>query len=137
MAPTQKTLPTDIPPAEYLDGLADARRRDEGRALLALFAEVTRAPGVMWGPSIVGFGSTELATGGVWPVIGFSARKARLSLYGLLGHPRSEELVAALGGRTAQGVGCLYITRLDEVSEPALRELVTHSWAQGPGRAEA
>lgn len=127
---SQKTLPTDVPVGEFLAGL-DARRSAEGAELVELFSSVTGAPAVMWGPSIVGFGTYayRYASGheGIWPRAAFSPRKAKLSLYGLQSHPDAEPLLDRLGART-RGVDCVYVTRLSAIDLDVLRELVALSW---------
>lgn len=128
-APT--TGPTDVDPKDYLDTL-EPRRRDEGLILLGLMREATGAEPVMWGPSMVGYGTMHYrspsgASEGDWFRVGFSPRKAKLSLYGLQGHPRSEELLARLGRHTL-GVGCVYANRLEHLDLDVLRELVAHSF---------
>lgn len=126
----QKTLPTNVPVDEFLDGL-DARRAAEGRELVALFRDVTGVEPVMWGPSIIGFGeyTCHYASGhsGVWPRAGFSPRKAELSLYGLQTAPGSDELLDRLGPHR-RGVDCVYVRRLEAIDTAVLRELVARSW---------
>lgn len=112
-----------------------ARRRTEGAALLELFRDATGIDAVMWGPSIVGYGSVRVfgSTGndcGEWPVVGFSPRKSKLTFYGLVGHPRSEELLDRLGPHT-RSVACVYANRLDALDLDVLRELIAHGYAEG------
>ncbi len=127
---TQKTLPTDVPVHEFLSTL-DARRSAEGSELVALFEEVTGSPAVMWGPSIIGFGTYayHYASGheGIWPRAGFSPRKAKLSFYGLQTHPDAAVLLERLGPHTT-GVDCVYVTRLAQLDLEVLRQLVALSW---------
>ena len=128
---SQKTLPTDVPVDEFLATL-DARRSAEGAELVALFSSVTGAPAVMWGPSIVGFGTYAYhdASGheGIWPRAGFSPRKAKLSLYGLQTHPDAAALLERLGPHTT-GADCVYVTRLSAIDLDVLRELVRLGWS--------
>jgi len=134
---SQKTLPTGVAVEEFLAGL-DARRSEEGARLVQLFGEVTGAPAVMWGPSMIGFGqyAYTYASGhsGVWPRAAFSPRKARLSLYGLQSHPDAAPLLERLGPHGA-AVDCVYVTRLDAIDLDVLRELVRLSWAVTEDRA--
>jgi hypothetical protein len=127
---SQKTLPTGVPVAEFLATL-DARRSAEGAELVELFSSVTGAPAVMWGPSIVGFGTYayHYASGheGVWPRAAFSPRKAKLSLYGLQTHPDAPALLEQLGAHTA-AVDCVYVTRLSAIDLDVLRSLVALGW---------
>lgn len=117
---------------EFLDGAATPRRKEEGHRLLALMRGATGEEPVMWGPSIVGFGETtySYASGKTrtWPRVGFSPRKAALSLYGLKDHPASGPLLADLGPHKV-GAGCLYITSLDRVDLGVLTRLVELGYA--------
>lgn len=126
------TVPTSEDPIEYVASLDSARRREEGAALLDLMRDATGAEPVMWGPSIIGFGTMHYrspsgASEGEWPRVGFSPRKAKLSLYGLVGHPDSEALLARLGRHT-RGVGCVYALRLEHLDQGVLRDLVRHAF---------
>ncbi|MGM0385276.1 MAG: hypothetical protein ACQERF_04745 [Actinomycetota bacterium] len=69
----------------------------------------------------------ERASEGDWFRVGFSPRKAKLSLYGLQGHPRSEELLGRIGPHTL-GAGCVYATRLEHLDLDVFRELVAHAY---------
>lgn len=130
-----KTRPTARSPEDFLASLPWPRRVDDGRALLELFAAATGEPGTLWGPSMIGFGRLHYryATGreGDTFRVGFSPRRAALSLYGLQGHPRSEELLGRLGPHR-RGVSCVYVTALARVDREVLRDLVDHSWTSDP-----
>ena len=98
--------------------------------LLKLFNRATGETPVMWGPSMVGYGEVHYTshTGreGDWFQTGFSPRKANLALYGLQGHPRSDELLAALGKHKV-GAGCIWINKPEDVDLEILEELVRHA----------
>jgi hypothetical protein len=132
MASEPKTKPTDVPVADFIASVPDARRREEAEALCALMTEITGEPPVMWGPSIVGFGSyTYVNTTNKpvdWPIIGFSPRKAKLTLYMMPGFEAQAELMARLGKHTT-GVSCLYLNRLSDADPEVLKELATRSVA--------
>ena len=81
-----KTRPTDEGVTEFLDSVADERRRAEGHELRSLFERITGERAVMWGPSMVGFGSrpyTNTIGTNDWFVVGFSPRKRALTIYGI------------------------------------------------------
>lgn len=63
--------------------------------------------------------------------LGFSPRKAAVSLYGLQGHPRSGELLGRLG-KHRTGASCVYVSKLADIDPNVLRELVSHAWACEP-----
>lgn len=121
-----KTRPTDASVEAFLDAATPAQRREDGFTLLEIMREITGEQPVMWGPSIVGFGSQPLvyASGREvdWPVVAFSPRKASLVLY--IDH--DPDLLARLG-KHKLGKGCLYVTKLADVDEAVLREMIARS----------
>lgn len=135
MANDNKTVPTAVPAAEFIAAVQPDRRRDEGLVLLDLMSRVTGQPAVMWGPTMVGFGELHYryATGreGDTFVVGFSPRKAAISLYGLKNSPGSDELLARIGPHRV-GAGCVYVTSLARIDLAALEELIAYSWAHPP-----
>ncbi len=130
-----KTQPTDASVEDFLDAATPARRREDGKTLDAIFREVTGADPVLWGPSIVGYGSYRYVspanprTRGRWPRVGFSPRKSQLSLYGLKDLPEGAALLPTLGSFT-EGVGCVYVKSLEEVDLGVLRRLVAIAWSR-------
>lgn len=130
-----KTAPTDADVTAFLDAATPARRREDGHALGRIFAEVTGADPVMWGPSIVGYGSYRYVSPsdprrqGDWPRTGFSPRKAQLSLYGLKDLPEGAALLPSLGTFT-EGAGCVYVRKLDDIDLAVLRRLIAIAWAR-------
>lgn len=130
------TQPTDADVTAFLDAVPDARRRAEGHTVRALMERVTDERAVLWGPSIVGFGSMHYqgrSTAGEWPVVAFSPRKAALTLYGVYdGYGPPDPLVDELGPHTT-GTGCLYVKRLDAVDAGVLERLVRQAWERSRG----
>jgi hypothetical protein len=122
------TVPTDASVDDFLAAVPDDRRRADAERLCALLREVTGESPVMWGPSIVGFGSYRYTYGngrtGDWPLVGFSPRKQQLVVYLVGGFEERYPSVLARLGPHKTGKGCLYLKRLDDVDESALRELV-------------
>lgn len=125
MAREPKTKPTNASVEDFLDAVDNPRRREDGKAVAALMAEITGEAPVMWGPSIVGFGSYRGSTGD-WPVVAFSPRKANLVLYIPRGFTGADEVLARLGKFRA-GAGCLYLNRLSDLDTGELRRLVEMS----------
>src|SRR6478752_6128159 len=124
-----KTVPTDANVHDFLNAAATARRREEGLRLAELFGEVTGADPVMWGPTMVGYGSflyisrADPRRRGNWFKTGFSPRKAQLSFYGLNDLPESTPLLQKLGTHT-EGVSCVYARKLDDIDLEVLRQLI-------------
>ena len=130
-----KTTANDGDVDGFLASIDDPVRRADGIALKALFERATGQPAIMWGPAIVGFGSFEYtgrASGGEWMTVGYSPRKASLSLYGLHGaYEENPELATALGKHTT-GKGCLYVKRLSDVDLDVLERLIRAAMERDP-----
>lgn len=126
-----KTKPTDVDVTEFLDAVPDARRRAEGHAIRELMERVTGEKPVMWGPTMVGFGSmpyTNTTGTNDWFILGFSPRKASLTIYGVYDdYGPADPLFDELGPHTV-GKSCLYIKRLDAIDADVLERLVRQSW---------
>jgi hypothetical protein len=136
---TIKTRPTGDSVTEFLDSVPDERRRAEGHELRALFERVTGAPAVMWGPSMVGFGSvpyTNTLGTNDWFVVGFSPRKRALTIYGIHDGYAStpDPLFEALGPVTT-GKSCVYVNRLDRIDRGVLEQLIRTSWSASANQA--
>lgn len=115
------------------DFIAAADITDQKRAdamhLLAFYENVTGFAPAMWGSSIIGYGSyhykSERSTQeGDWPLVGFSPRKAALSLYIIAdGHDVYQELLAKLGKHT-MGRGCVYVKKLSDIDLAVLEKII-------------
>ena len=127
-----KTRKNDADVDAFLDGIENEKRRDDCRAVVELMAEVTGKPPVMWGDSIIGFGSYHYryATGreGDWMATGVSPRKQSLTVYIQTGFQRHAELMEKLG-RYTTGKSCLYVKRLEDIDTDVLRDLIRDSYA--------
>jgi len=127
----QATRPTDASVAGFLAGVPDERRREDAGRLCAIMQEITGESPAMWGTSIVGFGAYHYryASGheGDAPLAGFSPRRQQLVIYLASEFERRYQPVLARLGPHRAGKGCLYLKRLDDVDEAALRELIDRS----------
>lgn len=127
-----KTVPSDQNVAAYLAGIADAKRREDAMAVCAIMEQITRRTPVLWGSSIIGFGSYRYtyASGktGDWPLVGVSPRKQALTLYIMSGFDGYDDLLATLGPHKT-GRSCLYIRNLDKVDQKVLARLIRKSVA--------
>ncbi len=127
MATEPKTRPTDVPVADFIASIEHPTRRADAEVVCRMLQEVSGQPPVMWGPAIVGFGTYPSSTGD-WPRIGFSPRKANLSLYVLSGSPDVAPLLAKLG-KHKTSVACLYVNKLADVDLDVLSDLAATAWA--------
>jgi hypothetical protein len=127
-----KTKPTKLSVAAFIDALTDAARRADAKTLVKLMQSAAGEKPKMWGPSIIGFGSYhyryESGREGDMPIIAFSPRKAATVLYGMTGFSEAPALLAKLGKHTT-GKGCLYIKKLADVDQHVLDALVVKSLA--------
>jgi len=125
-----KTIKTDASVQEFLDAVEHPTRRKDSFTILEMMREITGTEPALWGPSIVGFDTYhyKYASGreGEWPVVGFSPRKQNLTLYIMDGFESYDALLARLG-KYKTGKSCLYINKLADVDQDALRELVRQS----------
>jgi hypothetical protein len=123
--------PTGVSVAGFVARVPDEQRRQEAGRLCAMMQEITGEPPVMWGTSIIGFGTYHYryASGreGDSALASFSPRRQHLVIY-LVGEfeDRHQSVVARLGPHKT-GKGCLYIKRLIDVDLEALRELIDRS----------
>jgi hypothetical protein len=126
-----ETTPTDDDVDAFLASIPDDQRRRDAHLLVALMREVTGEPPVLWGRSIIGFGSWHYryASGreGDTAAVSFSPRKARTVLYLTGAMDIYEDLLARLGEHQT-GKGCLYLKRVDQADPRSLRDIVDRSY---------
>ena len=127
----QKTKPTSISVADYLDTVPDEERRKDCKTLVKLMTKATGAKPVMWGSSIVGFGKYhyKYVSGheGDTCIAGFASRKTDLTIYGMgEGFAGHASLMKKLG-KHKSGKGCLYIKKLSDVDLDVLETLIRRS----------
>lgn len=126
-----KTIKTGASAADFIAGVENKRRREDGFALLEMMREITGLEPEMWGPSIVGFGDChykyESGREGDMFLIGFSPRKRSLSLY-IMGDFAERDALLERLGKHRQSVSCLYINKLADVDMDILRELARRSY---------
>jgi Domain of unknown function (DU1801). len=128
MAKTElKTKETTASVDAFLDGLADEQQQNDSRAIVKMMQRATGEKPKMWGPAIIGFGSTVLKYPSGreldWMKIGFSPRKGNIVLYGMAAHANSVKDL----GKFKTGKGCLYIKRLADVDQKVLEKIVKDS----------
>jgi len=125
-----KTKETDNSVIEFIEKVESPKKREDAYKLLDIFAETTGYEAKMWGPSIIGFGSYhyKYASGheGDAPLVGFSPRKAKTSLYFATGDQEREELLKTFGKHTS-GKACVYINKLADVDVDVLKALINQS----------
>lgn len=130
-----KTKKTAVSAEDFLNTIADVRRRADCFAIADMMRAATGHEPVMWGPSIIGFGPTTYRTASGqendWFQIGFSPRKQNITLYLSYGFDQAPDLMARLG-KYKTGKGCLYFNRLTDIDRPVLAELIGRALNQAP-----
>ncbi|MBW7452547.1 DUF1801 domain-containing protein [Paenibacillus sepulcri] len=126
----QKTKETDNSVIEFIENVENLKKREDAYKLLDIFTETTGYPARMWGPSIIGFGSYhykyDSGHEGDAPLVGFSPRKAKISLYFATGDTEREALLQKLGKHTS-GKACVYITKAADINHEVLKALINQS----------
>ncbi|WP_342536489.1 DUF1801 domain-containing protein [Sporosarcina sp. FSL K6-3508] len=125
-----KTKETDDSVIEFIERVENLKKREDAYRLLDIFTETTGHEAKMWGPSIIGFGSYHYVykTGheGEAPLVGFSPRKAKISLYFATGDPEREQLLESFGKHTS-GKACVYINKVLDIDVEVLKDLIRQS----------
>lgn len=128
-----KTKPTSVSVNDFIAGVENSRRRVDSMAALRIYKEVTGLPPVMWGASIIGFGTHhyvyDSGREGTVPAAGFSPRKANMTFYVGDKFEGAEVLYANLG-KHKKSVACLYINKLDDVDLQILHEIIAREYAR-------
>lgn len=126
----QKTKPTDQSVIQFIENVDSPKKREDAYKLLDIFSESTGYEAKMWGPSIIGFGSYhykyESGHEGDAPLVGFSPRKAKISLYFAPGETKREELLKRFGKHTS-GKGCVYVNKVADIDIEVLKQLIIES----------
>lgn len=115
---------------DFIEKVEQTKKKEDTYKLLEIFQEVSGFQAKMWGSSIIGFGSYhyKYKSGheGDAPMVGFSPRKAKYSLYILTGDQTRDALLKELGKHTA-GKACVYINKLEDINIDVLKKMIKQS----------
>ena len=124
-----KTKQTNADVIDFINTFADTeQKRNDSLALLKLMQDITGFKPKMWGESIIGFGSYHYKSErsrqeGDWFLVGFSPRKAAISLYVFTGLKEHEYLLKDLG-KFKMGKACIYIKKLSDINQEVLGKMI-------------
>ena len=126
-----KTKPTAASVEDFINTVPDEQKRNDSFMILEMMNEASGEESKMWGGSIIGFGlkrykSPKTGREVDWLKIGFSPRKANLSLYISVGIEEHAEALIKLG-KHKTGVGCLYINKLEDIDIKVLKSMIKTS----------
>ncbi len=131
MATKNKTTYTKVNVIDFINSFVDnEQKKADSLRLVELMQKWSDSEPTMWGPSIIGFGNYhyKYASGheGDAPVLGFSPRKAALTLYVYSDTPKSKKIIADLG-KFKMSKACIYVKKLSDINLPVLKELCIES----------
>jgi len=122
-----KTSPNEGSVVDFLESVAHEKKKQDSYQILEMMQKITGEKPIMWGGSIIGFGSYHFkyASGreGDWFLTGFSPRKQNLTLYIMSGFAEYDELLSRLG-KYKTGKSCLYVNKIEDVDTQVLMQLV-------------
>ena len=126
-----KTKPTSASVDDFINKIKDEQKRKDSFVLLEMMKKATGEEPILWSSSVVGFGIKRYkspTTGREvdWLRIGFSPRKANLSLYISVGIMEHAAALKKLG-KHKTGVGCLYINKLEDINIKVLEGMIDAS----------
>jgi hypothetical protein len=126
-----KTTETNASIVDFISTFVeDESKRNDAFELIKIMQQISHFEPKMWGPSIIGFGSYhyKYASGheGDAPLVGFSPRKAAISLYIYTSPENRDELLSKLGKHKASK-GCIYIKKLADIDVEVLKEMISIS----------
>ena len=122
------TKPTTASVEDFINKVESEQKRKDSFVLLEMMQKATGEEPVLWSNSIVGFGLKRYKspTSGRevdWLVIGFSPRKANMTLYIGVGAKEHEAALEKLGKFKTAG-GCLYINKLTDIDLNVLQGMI-------------
>jgi len=122
-----KTTETGNSVTAFIKAVESEQKRNDSFRLVEIMQQVSGHPPKMWGPTIIGFGNYhykyDSGHEGDAPLIGFSPRKAAISLYVFTGLEEHEHLLKDLGKYTI-GKACIYVKKQSDINEPQLIKLM-------------
>ena len=124
-----KTKENNASVQEFINSIPDEQKRKDSEILLKMMEAATGEKPKMWGSSLIGFGKliVKSPTSGrevEWFKVGFSPRKANLSLYvDARNHPEDLKKL----GKHKTGGGCLYINKLSDVDLKVVASIIKNT----------
>jgi hypothetical protein len=122
-----KTTENSSSVEDFIAGVKEEQKRKDSLLLLKMIKKTSKEEPKMWGSSIIGFGKLvyKSPTSGrevEWFKVGFSPRKANLTIY-LMDLQIHQAALKKLG-KHKPGGGCLYINKLEDVDLDVLEKIM-------------
>lgn len=127
MAKKNKTTETEVNVTDFIhDYVDDEQKKADSFELIKHMTSWSESEPKMWGPTIIGFGkyhyTYDSGHSGSAPLIGFSPRKTKFSLYVFTPLDKNEKLLHKLGKFT-KGKSCIYVKKLSDIDISVLEKL--------------
>ncbi len=125
-----KTKPTKADIQKFLASIEHKTRQKDANTMLDLMDRIIDLEPRMWGDSIIGYGQYhykyDSGHSGNSFITGFSPRKTSLTIYIMPGFKQYEKQLEKLG-KHKHSVSCLYITKLENIDQKILEDIITDS----------
>lgn len=122
-----KTKQTAASVEHFINLIGDEQKRRDSVTILNLMKKASGEEPKMWGSSLIGFGYKRYKSPSGrevdWFLIGFSPRKANLSLHLTMDIKQHAATLKKLG-KHKTGMGCLYINKLSDIDLNVLKGLI-------------
>ncbi len=123
-----KTQETTSSVEDFINKVKDEQQRKDSFVILEIMKRVSGKEPKMWGASLIGFGNKRYKSPNTgrevdWFLIGYSPRKANVSLHLVFDINKQADTLKKLG-KYKTGAGCLYINKLDDIDIKILEKLI-------------
>lgn len=124
-----KTKPTASSVDEFISKISDEQKRKDSAVVLKMMEKAMKLKPKMWGSSMIGFGDVRYKSPNTgrevdWFKIGFSPRKANLSIHLAMDVQKRFANELSKLGKHKTGVGCLYIAKLEDIDLKVLEKMI-------------
>jgi len=122
-----KTKETEASAEDFIKKIPDEQKRKDCLTIIKMMEKATKATAKLWDSSIIGFGNLRYKSPRTgrevdWFTIGFSPRKANITIY-LMNTAAHAAALKKLGKHKTSG-GCLYINKMEDVDTKILQEVI-------------
>lgn len=125
-----KTQATEVQVEDFLSTIENTSQIEDCKTLIELMENLSNESATMWGPSIIGFGSYsytyDSGHSGIAALVGFSPRKAAISLYVYTETDKNKDLLSRLG-KFKMGKACIYVNKLRDIDLSVLSKMINET----------
>src|SRR5207237_2139199 len=123
-----KTKPTSAGVEDFIKKVENEQKRKDSFVLLEMMQKASGEKPLLWSNSVIGFGTKRYKSPATdreveWFLVGFSPRKANITLYIGVGVKQHTDALKKLGKHKTNG-GCLYINKLQDIDLKVLESMI-------------